>query len=309
MKENILYAYHIEVNQIQEYPDYSVFEYHQKMYYFTKLKRSEKEFRELLLVTEELLKKNIPIFRFILNGQGTFITMVDQIPYVLVEVDHPTIEYGLLEIMDFQKKLILNNHKSSLYRNIWGTLWASKVDYLEYQVHELGKDFPVILNSFSYYVGLAENAIQYVSFVQKNIPLPKNLPIVLSHRRVHYPNLRLNFDNPLNFIFDIEVRDIASFIKSMFFQDHDAAYIDLKAYLDLRKPDLYSLSMLYARLLYPSYYIDLHEKIIHHEEKEDKLLLYIEQIEDYETFLKNVWYLFRSYAPLEPISWILKKEL
>ena len=308
MKENILYAYHIEVENLKEYKEYSVFEMGDVFYYFTKLKRSEKEFQELLLVIEELHQKHISILDFVPNVSGLYITFVSDVPYVLVKVTNPSFEYGLLDIMDFQRKLILSNKKSSLYRNVWASLWSSKVDYFEYQVHELGKEYPIIVNSFSYYVGLAENAISYVNFVTRKIPMPSNIPIVLSHRRVSYPNVRLNFENPLNFIFDIEVRDIASFIKSMFFVDQDAAFIDLKAYLDLRKPDLYSLSMLYARLLYPSYYFDLHERIINHEEKEECLLPIIDSVNDYELFLKKTWFLMREYAPIEPISWIIKKE-
>jgi len=308
MKENILYAYHIEVDNLKDFKEYSVFQKNGVYYYFTMLKRDEKEFQELLDVMTELRNNNISILEFIPNMSGVFITLVDNVPYVLVKVDNPSIEYGLLEIMTFQKKLILNNIKSSLYRNVWANLWSNKVDYFEYQVHELGKNYPIIINSFSYYVGLAETAISYVKSIEKKIPMPKDTPIVLSHRRVNYPNIRLNFDNPLNFIFDIEARDIASFIKSMFFLEPEEALIDLKAYINIRKPDVYSLSMLYARLLYPSYYFDLHEKIIHHEEKEEALLSIIDKVDDYELFLKNVWLLINQYVPLEPISWILKKE-
>jgi len=61
MKEIILYAYHIEVENLKEYKEYSVFEYQKSYFYFTKLKRNEKEFQELLpkeqtyteIITEE----------------------------------------------------------------------------------------------------------------------------------------------------------------------------------------------------------------------------------------------------------------
>ena len=58
--------------------------------------------------------------------------------------------------------LILNETKSKLYRNSWASLWSAKLDYFEYQVSELGKDKPLILDSFSYYLGLGENAISYL---------------------------------------------------------------------------------------------------------------------------------------------------
>lgn len=308
MKDIILYNYQIDLENIKEYKEYSVFEINNVWYYFTKLKRKEKEWEELLVVVEELWKKNKKVFPFIKNVYGSLVTQVENIPYVLVRVTQPNIEYGILEIIEYQKDVILKENKSALYRNEWGSLWSSKVDFFEYQVHELGKEYPIILNSFSYYVGLAENAISYVNKINKHLKKPNDVPIVLSHKRVAYPNISLNFDNPLNFIFDIEVRDIASYIKSLFFEDENAAWIDLITYIKLRKPSMYSLSMLYARLLYPSYYFDLHQKIIEKETKEESLLKIIDKIESYENFLKKAYEEFTKYAPIEPVTWLLKKE-
>lgn len=307
MKENILYAYHMEASHLKEFHDYSSFQFQGKTFYFTKLKRNQKEFQELLQVMQELLQKNIPILTFVQNVQGSFVTMVGSDAYVLMEVQEETIEYGLLDILDFQNKLVLNHRHSSLYRNEWANLWSQKVDYFEYQMHELGKNYPILLNSFSYYVGLAENAICYARNVRNSFPDIER-PVVLSHRRVIYPNVRLNFYNPLNLIFDLEVRDIGEYLKSMFFQEQEEALIDLKAYIDLRKPDAYSSSMLFARLLYPSYYFDLHERIMEADEKEEKLLPIIDQVEAYELFLKKAWNLLNSYSPIEPVAWILKEE-
>lgn len=128
----------------------------------------------------------------------------------------------------------------------------------------------------------------------------------MSHRRVAYPNYRLNFDNPLNFIFDIEVRDIAEYLKSMALQEPKYALIDLKTYLTMRKPDIYQASMLYARLFYPSYYFDYHEKIINQNTSENVLLPILDRVDEYETFLKDAWYLIHEFVPIEPILWILK---
>ncbi len=308
MKENILYAYHLNIENIKEYNEYSVFEFNEKSYYFTKVKRSKEEFQELLDVISELEQKKIPIFSFIANINGSFITMVNNEAYVLVEVDNPLHEYSLTDILERNQKVILNAKKNSLYRNEWGRLWSEKIDYLEYQVFEMGKKYPIILNSFSYFVGLAENAVCYVNNATK-IAHPINIPIVLSHKRITFPNFRLNYDNPLNFIFDLEVRDIAEYLKNMVFKEDSLPLIELKAFIELRHPDLYSLSMLYARLLYPSYYFDLHEKIINKDENEEELLPIIDAIPKQEKFLKEAWYLIRNYAPIEGIEWIIKKEL
>lgn len=305
MKDILWYSYHISIDDIQEYQEYSVFSLYDKTYYFTKVKRSKEEFEDLLQVCEELMQKNIPVYSFIQNINGSFITMVQDKPYVLLEVRDANFEYGILEMIERLQLVRLVPQKHVLYRNEWAGLWGEKVDYLEYQVHELGKSYPVILSSFSYFVGLAENAICYVNHVQKLMPT-QSLELVLSHRRVAYPNYRLNFDNPLNFIFDIEVRDIAEYLKSMALQEPKYALIDLKTYLTMRKPDIYQASMLYARLFYPSYYFDYHEKIINQNTSENVLLPILDRVDEYETFLKDAWYLIHEFVPIEPILWILK---
>jgi len=67
MKENILYAYHIEVDNLKDFKEYSVFQKNGVYYYFTMLKRDEKEFQELLDVMTELRNNNISILEFIPN--------------------------------------------------------------------------------------------------------------------------------------------------------------------------------------------------------------------------------------------------
>lgn len=306
MKENILYAYHVLIDNITEYKEYSVFEYKQKKYYFTKWKRSLEEFQELLNLIYELQIKKIPAFSFIINVEGNYLTKINEDLYVLVEVDNPLHEYGLTDMLGRNKILRLNKKKSMLYRNNWKRLWSEKVDYLEYQISEMGKKYPIILNSFSYFAGLAENAICYLN----NLSLSTdNLPVVLAHRRVSFPNLRLNYDNPLNFIFDVEVRDVAEYIKSMVFINEELSYIELKAFLDISHPDFNSLILLYARLLYPSYYFDLHEKIINEDEAEESLLKVIDFIPRQEIFLKKAWNIINDYIPIPSISWLIEKEL
>lgn len=308
MKEILWYYYHISVEDLQEYLEYSVFSLHDKTYYFTRVKRSKEELDDLLQVIDELLKRGIPVYSFIQNIQGSFVTIIEDKSYILLEVTEPRHEYGILDMMERNNALHLRTQKRILYRNEWARLWSEKVDYLEYQVHELGKSYPVILSSFSYFVGLAENAICYVNHVERNYP-GNSYDLVLSHKRVAYPNYRLNYDNPLNFIFDIEVRDIAEYLKGMALKEPRYALIDLKTYFTMRKPDVYQASMLYARLLYPSYYFDLHEKIMNQDMKEDVLIPIIDQVNEYEKFMKQAWFLIREFVMIEPISWILKKEL
>ncbi len=307
MKENILYAYHISPSDIKDYPEFSNFSYNDKNYYFSLVKRDEKNFKILLEVMQELQMRKSNIFPFIMNVFGSYLTKVDNKNYVLIEMTDEQKEYDLFDIINFQREYTATNKVVSLYQNDWGSLWSSKVDYLEYQMSELGKNFPTLLNSFSYYVGLAENAISYVNSLNRRFPKEHSI-LVLAHKRVPYPNLRLNFDNPLNLLLDVYERDIGEYLKNLFFYNEKDALIDLKAYIEIRKPSAYQMGLLFARLLYPSYYFDIHEKIIENNLDADKVLDYTDKVNDYENFLKDAFSLMNQYAPLEKIDWLIKKE-
>lgn len=307
MKENILYAYHINPSDLKDYPHFSTFTYNDKTYYFSLVKRDEKNFKILLEVMQELQSRKSNIFPFIMNVFGSYLTKVDNKNYVLIEMTDEKKEYDLFDIINFQKEYLVTAKVESLYQNNWENLWSSKVDYLEYQMSELGKNVPTLLNSFSYYVGLAENAISYINSLNRRFPKEHSM-LVLAHKRVVYPNLRLNFDNPLNLLFDVCERDIGEYLKNLFFYNAKDALIDLKAYIDVRKPSAYQMGLLFARLLYPSYYFDVHEKVLEDNLDADEVLFYTDKVNEYEQFLKDSYSLMNQYVPLEKIDWLIKKE-
>ena len=131
--------------------------------------------------------------------------------------------------------------------------------------------------------------------------------VVLSHRRVFYPNYKLNFFNPLSFVFDLEVRDIAEYLKAMFFTiDTEYEVLeDLKCYLSIKRLSIYDASMLYARLLYPSYYFDIYEEVMNKDRNEEDLIKIIKKANLYEDFLKAAYLEINKYAAIEKIDWII----
>lgn len=273
--------------------------------------RSEAELQELVTLNQELINKGIPTSRFVINNQNSFITLYKEKKYCLLElIPIKEQEYNVLDMVDFADKLVVSSKKSILYRNGWAELWSSKVDYFEYQIGQLGKDKHIILNSFSYYVGLAENAIAYVNNTTKKYKNSVNEKITLQRRRVSFPNLQSEYFNPLNYIIDIEVRDIASYFKSLFFSSDEDLLIEVNAYLKRRKLDIYGYQLLYARLMYPSFYFDIYEKVMENEEEERALLPIINKVDEYESFLRDMYFLLSKYAPIEKVDWIVnKKEL
>ncbi len=306
MKEIINYNYNFDVLEIEEYSTYASFKYCGEYFYFVFFNRTEEELKDLVELTIELKNKGIRVHEFIYNRYGLLLTKVGDNYYVLLKINANKDEKIDFEsLCEYNTKLKLNSTNSKLYRNNWGELWSKKIDYIEYQIKELGKDKQVVLDSVSYYIGLAENAISYVNKINKVIGLSENDKITLSHRRIFYPNINLNYLNPLSFIFDLEVRDIAGYLKIEFFNGEDSL-LDLTTYLKMTKLSQYGYHMLYARLLYPSYYFDIYEDIMNNNGSEEKLLPIINKVNDYELFLKQAYYEINKYTNLERIDWLLK---
>ena len=305
MKSDIEYYYNIHINKLNTFKNNYSFEYNLEKYYFVMYQRPIEDLKDLYNVTIELRNKNISCHQFVLNKNNKIITNIDNTNYVMLKVEQDNQEIDLIDIMKFQNSLILTKEQSKLYRNDWANLWSEKVDYFEYQISEIGKDKELILNSFSYYIGLAENAISYVN----NIMSSNNMYILtLSHKRIFTPNYALNFYNPLSFIFDLQVRDIAEYLKSAFFNNENSLK-ELEYYLNHKKLSDYEYKMLYARLLYPSYYFDIYERIMDNKVEEKELLKIISKVDDYEIFLKQSYLLINRYTQLEGIDWIMKKEV
>ena len=308
MKETLEYYYGLDIESIEELDGKYHFKIENQDYFFVFYNRGIEELEDIINVSNEMVKKGINVHKILMNRNNSFLTKVGEYNYVLFALSNLNEEYDIFDMVKISEKLVLNNNKSNLYRNNWGTLWSEKIDYFEYQVRELSIEKDVVKNSFSYYVGMAENAISYVN--NTNVKYGGDTyRIVLSHRRVFYPNYKLNYLNPLSFVFDLEVRDIAEYLKAMFFKKDISFCLDeLSSYLKIRHLSLYEYQMLYARLLYPTYYFDVYESVMNKNGDEEQLVNIIKRCDSYEDFLKKAYLEISKYARIDKIEWIINQH-
>ncbi len=308
MKETLEYYYGLDIESIEELDGKYHFKIENQDYFFVFYNRGIEELEDIINVSNEMVKKGINVHKILINRNNSFLTKVGEYNYILFAVSNLNEEYDIFDMVKISEKLILNNNKSNLYRNNWGTLWSEKIDYFEYQVRELSIEKEVVKSSFSYYVGLAENAISYVN--NTNMKYGGDAyRIVLSHRRVFYPNYKLNYLNPLSFVFDLEVRDIAEYLKAMFFKKDISFCLDeLSSYLKIRHLSLYEYQMFYARLLYPTYYFDVYESVMNKNADEEQLVNIIKKCDSYEEFLKKAYLEISKYARIDKIEWIINQH-
>ena len=310
MEQFLKYFYNIYVEHVFKAYDNYYFYYNDCLYQIVENFRMKEELKDINEIVLVLKKYNYPVSEIIFNNFGNIISNYDSINYVLLKVNANTSkDVEILDMIKIQDLISLNNRYNKLYRNNWGDLWEKKIDYFEYQIKELGHDKAIILNSFSYFVGMAENAISIVNNTSlKKYSINK---LTLSHKRINYPNMEIDYYNPLNFIIDLNVRDISEYLKSMFFYSDIADVLNnLSLYLEKVKMTEYEANMLYGRLLYPSFYFDIYESVIEDKKDEEELLPIINKVKEYELFLKKTYILLSKYYRLERVEWIMnKKEL
>jgi len=183
----------------------------------------------------------------------------------------------------------------------WKELWEEKIDYYEYQMNQLGFKYKILKESFSYYVGLSECAINLLNYVNK-----KNIKFSICHKRINYKENMDDFLNPLNIIIDNRTRDMAEFFKVNYINDNIDTENVLN-YLNILDLDYNECLLLLARLIYPSYYFDVYDKVIQEKISEERIDFYIKKNVYYETFLNKIYLYLKERYKIPEVEWLETK--
>lgn len=304
MKNNIMYYYNLRIDNITQNNNNYYFTINNDNYCFTIYTRDIKESDAIYKLNKYMLSSNILVHEIIPNKDNYVVTIINNIPYILYKI-----------YINKNKKLTINeltylsNYTYQvdkiLTRNNWNVLWSNKIDYFEYQINQMGKKYPILVDTFAYFTGLAENAISYVKYTTLETQIETSDNPVISHRKIN--NTVESLYNPLNIILDHKSRDIAEYIKLSFLNKNTNIYQELDSYFSNNYYSEYGLRLLYARIIYPSFYFDMYEQIIQGLRKESDLLNIVSLLDDYELYLKEMYYYLKKYHNIPEIDWITKK--
>lgn len=250
----------------------------------------------------ELLQRNIYCHQFVLNKDNNLVTYMNQVAYVLLRVYyHDDRLITVDDVIEFSNRTLYLPEITSLKRDNWYTMWTEKIDYFEYQISQFGKKYPLIRESFSYFVGLAETAISLLNYFS-NIPAQA---LVVARRRIKSTDTLFDLYNPLNFIIDHRIRDASEYFKQKFFEN-PYVFEDIKYYLETNYLSDYEMILFFSRMLFPTYYFDLYEDILLDGKEEKSLLKIIEQIGNYQILLKKIYFYLKEMVSLPEIEWLIK---
>lgn len=314
MNNYIDYYYNLYPNTIEKVGRNYRFFLNNEKYYIIMYERNLEEMDTLVKLNKEMIERGSLVHEIVLTKDGKAVFLCDNNSYALLRVyineNIPIKIEDIFYMLDYNDTIKPNN---IIGRMNWANLWSSKVDYFEYHIGHLIKKYPYIYKTIDYYLGLAENAISYV----KNIKTPASL-ISICHRRIGVTSTLFDLYNPFNLVIDYKVRDVAEYIKSVFFYGEnscvegvvnsenmivDKCNIILERIFKKYIFDNEALKLLFARLLFPSYYFDLYENVIDNSLNENVISCITKKSSAYEEFLKTI--LLKT--PIPYVEWLASK--
>ncbi|WP_181832945.1 spore coat putative kinase YutH [Bacillus taeanensis] len=233
------------------------------------------------------------------------------------------------------EQLALFHERGKGYRGIeknsylpWNKRWETRIDQLEHWLtEEVSKQEKkavfdeVCLQSFSYFQGLAENAIQYFVDTQIEQGWIQGQDLTIAHHRFHeqswlfIPQLNQRLKLPFHWLIDHPMRDLAEYIRPTLLKANsfDKSMRMIHRYTKRSPLTSKEYRLLFSRLLFPLYYVEYIEG--YYSSKEDKQKQWyakkmnelLERTGEMEEALKKLQHHFSQLTSLPKVEWLTKK--
>lgn len=287
MKNVINYYYGIIVNEFKRTQSNFVFNINSSKYEFIEYYG---DVNKLLNIYSTLKFYRKEVSEIIINKRNSVITYYENKPYILLKKNNfRNKEIELNDIISYDSNVYTKEEIN------WKKLWIGKLDYYEMQLDEVGMKYPILKQSFNYYLGLSEIAINLLNYVNM-----KNVNYYISHKRLE---TKEDLFNPLNIIIDSRVRDIAEYIKVKYFYDK-IDILQLEEFIINSNFSKDEIILLLSRLIYPSYYYDIYEKVFINNDADKELNKIIKKNAEYEAFLKDFYNRVKQLYPIPQIEFL-----
>ncbi|MFD1737757.1 spore coat putative kinase YutH [Bacillus salitolerans] len=207
----------------------------------------------------------------------------------------------------------------------WKNLWEKRLDQMEQFWLKKLTDHPgetferLFIESFPYYVGLTENAIQYLVDTEID-DQPKEIDAgTVCHHRFSSDcwNEKEFMKLPTDWVFDHPSRDLVEWIRADFWsgknRENRNAYNMLAEYESVSPLSSFSYRLLYSRLLFPVHYFECIERYYRTNDEGVKsesvleLKNILKRSVQYEQLLKNIHATLSQrvrYQNLPKVNWI-----
>lgn len=278
MRDFIKFNYNLDFEKIDIFEDGIYFECNNKIYLICEIFRDEEEFKNLVNL---LIAKNVKYHLLVLNKDGNYISEFNGKKIVVLE--SVTDKYI---ITDYE-----NTNVIVMAQNSWGMLWEERIFNYETKKKELliPKDVKYFLD---YYLGLTEAAIVNYNNVKGS---GEEARFMLQHNKISFPITSFSFYNPVNYLLDYCVRDLAEYVKSKFFYD-SITVDDVITIINKNSFTPVEINMFLVRLIYPSYFFNIVDDKDF--ESSSDLFNIIKKSSQFENFLKELIINLKNIMPV-----------
>ncbi len=219
------------------------------------------------------LNKYKYIFNIVHNKYGDLVTTINNEQYVLLSLTN--IPNETISIYDIKNDMHISNNIVSNFREDWIKKWEQKIDYFEELLANKKEFYNKLYPVFQYYIGIGEEAIVYLKSINdKHDCLP-----TIQHYRLRLSSDLYYYYDPTNILIDHCSRDIGEYIKSVIIRNNNIEefIMMIGEYLDRCAFSNYDIKMMYARILFPTFFFDYVEEIeiSLEKEKKEKELVYV----------------------------------
>ena len=221
MKNVINYFYNFNIDNIRMIDDNYYFVYENKKFVFQELKDSYFDYRAVFELNQRIIDNGKPFFQIIMNKDKQIITEYSNKRYILMcdyfSMDRTADFNDILDV----NMIINDNDKiiNRLNRANWSELWKSKIDYFEHYINHNVNKYLTVNEYFNYFIGLGEAAIMYFDDTIKETRTGVYDNLVVSHKRIYPNNTLKRLYNPLELVVDHPSRDIAEYLKMLFWSN------------------------------------------------------------------------------------------
>lgn len=291
MESLLSYYYGIVVNNIKKKDEYYIIEASDGKYLFAELFGSIENVEKII---DLLNKTNIKYHLLALTKDNKLFITYDEKNYCLLKIR--------CDLNHKVSLLTFSKTKTTGACN-WNDIWSKRIDYYEEQIEEVIKD-KSIKYAIQYYIGLTEIAIYGFNSLKEKFS-NDNLVYTISHKKITSPCNPLDYYNPLNMIIDLEIRDLAEYLKASFFNETLTDY-ELLTLIDNTKFTDVMANFLFIRLLYPSYFFYLYDEYVETKKIDDKIFLCIKKSKEYESLLSKIYSRLSLNNKLYLRPWFIK---
>lgn len=253
--------------------------------------REEEEIMELEQIAEHLKSYgdiHVPVF--LPTKDGKFLTNWENNQYCVLanrqtnQMTNKKLGRKLAKFHERGRHVPFQIERSSRIGQ-WKDLWIKRLEQMEKVWSELLFQTPeddferMFIESFPYYMGLTENAIQYLVDTEIDAVPAETDNGTVCHDRFSGKSWGVDFiiKNPFDWVIDHRSRDLAEWTREKYFRNIQTYQLELKQFFDeyqgISPLSPFSWRLLFSRIIFPLHYFDCVERYyITQSEQEKKVV-------------------------------------